>query len=131
MRSMLLLLIVLLLAAPVAHAFIQPDERLPDPAQEARAEALGQIILCPVCDGQAINGSNAEVAVAMRAALRDQLQRGASDAEILRWFSERYGIDIISHPPFTPGTGVLWLMPVLILTIFGIFFWQQRRAAKK
>jgi len=120
----LIALLVLFFYTTSAHAFIQPDERLPEPMQEARAEALGQMILCPVCDGQAINGSDSAVAVAMRATLRAQIRAGNSDKQILGWFRERYGENIISHPPLTPATGILWLMPVLILTIGGVLIFR-------
>jgi cytochrome c-type biogenesis protein CcmH len=114
-----------------AHAFIQPDERLADPQAEARAEDLGDLILCPVCDGQSINGSNADVAVAMRRAVRQQVQAGNSDAQILDWFRERYGQGIISHPPLTLATAFLWLTPVLIITIGGFFISKAFFKTKK
>jgi len=130
MKALLVALVLWLCAAP-AHAFIQPNERLPDPVAEARAEDLGNIILCPVCDGQAINGSASEIAVAMRLALREKITAGQSDAQILSWFRERYGQNIISQPPLTATTGVLWLMPVLILTLGGFLIVRQLRTRKK
>ena len=126
----LIALLMLFFCTTSAHAFIQPDERFPDPAQEARAEALGQMILCPVCDGQAINGSDSAVAVAMRTTLRAQIRAGNSDAQILAWFRERYGENIISHPSLTPATGILWLMPVLVLTIGGVLVFRCLPLAK-
>ena len=41
-------------ASPAAHAVADPREMLPDPKQEARAEALGSQLRCLVCQNESI-----------------------------------------------------------------------------
>ena len=55
-------LAVLLLAVSLASSAIavEPDEMLKDPAQEARAEAIGRQLRCPVCKTESIEESDAD-----------------------------------------------------------------------
>ena len=96
-----------------AHAFIPITEQLPNPVQEQRAVALGNIIRCPVCAGQTINDSNNEMSKAMRAVVRERIAAGQDDAAVRDFFIERYGAEILLSPPKTQNTVLLWVFPLL------------------
>ena len=66
-----LALIAVLLATPVFA--VEPDEVLSDPALEARARDIGQNLRCPVCQGENIDESHAEVARDLRLLVRERL----------------------------------------------------------
>ncbi len=110
----LLVLFVMLTSLPAAAA-IHPDERMADPALEARAQALYRALRCTTCQNQTIAGSNADIAVGLRAAVRRQLEAGQSDEEILAFLHERYGDFVLMTPPFAAHTWLLWLGPLLAL----------------
>jgi len=59
-----LLLIACLASGPVRA--VQPDEVLPDAAQEARARALSKELRCMVCQNQSIDDSDAPLARDLR-----------------------------------------------------------------
>ena len=118
------LLCFLLLAAP-AHA-VQPDEILPDPQLEQRARDLSTGFRCLVCQNQSIDESDAPLAKDLRVLIREQLTKGASDAEIRDFVVARYGEFVLLKPRLTASTAVLWATPFLII-LAGIIVILRRR----
>jgi cytochrome c-type biogenesis protein CcmH len=94
-----------------------PAERLPDPAQEARAREIFQQVRCLVCQNESIDDSNAELAQDLRAIVRDQVREGRSDAEIKRFLTDRYGEFVLLRPSFSIGNAALWLGPFLVVVL--------------
>jgi cytochrome c-type biogenesis protein CcmH len=129
MRAILALL-AFLLAWPV-FAFIGPDELLADPEQEARARAITAELRCVVCQGQALDESNAPIARDLRMIVREQVEAGSSDSEIFAYLTERYGEFVLYRPPFTLANAPLWLAgPALLILGSGIAFAFVRGKAR-
>ena len=120
-------LALLLLAAP-AWA-VQPDEMLTDPAQEARAQQIGQNLRCVVCASEPIESSNADLARDMRVLVREQIAAGASDADVYAFMTARYGDYVLFRPPFGPATWALWLGPFVLAA--GIATWTLLAARSR
>lgn len=114
-------LLALWLAAPVlAQA---PSPPLP-PALEQRAEQLAHGLRCLVCQNQSLAESNAPLAHDMRNLIRGQLAEGRSDAQIMRFFEDRYGDFVRYEPPFKPITWLLWLGPFALLVLGFVVLWR-------
>ncbi len=124
----LLLLLVVLWAMP-AHALIQADEVLPDAAQEARAVDLGAQLRCMTCPMQSLNDSDAPMARDMRKLVREQVVAGVPDDGILAYLRQRYGDDILLHPPVARHTWLLWALPFAALAggLGAVFLLARRR----
>ena len=56
-------------------------------------------IMCPVCDGQTIGESQASISNDMKNIIDLQISEGKNDKEILSYFEERYGTEILASPP--------------------------------
>lgn len=110
-------------ADPGAHDYAQ--EALPDPAQEAAAEALMDTIRCVVCQGQPISGSNADLAGDMRRMVRERIAAGQSPEQIRAWLVGRYGAWISFKPDLAPQTLPLWLIPLAALGAGGLLAWRR------
>ena len=100
-----LVLVSFLLASPVLA--VQPDEVLPDPAMEARARTISQVLRCPVCQGENIDESNAEVSRDLRLLVRERLIAGDSDSEVLDYITDRYGEYVLFEPEKTGANLIL------------------------
>ena len=123
-------LAILLLAVSLAGPAIavEPDEMLKDPVQEARAEAIGRQLRCPVCKTESIEESDADFTKDLRRVVREQIADGKTDAQVLDFMHERYGDFILLRPPFEPTTWALWLAPPALLAFGGLFaFFMTRR----
>lgn len=90
-----------------------PSERLPDPAQEARAKAIFQDVRCLVCQNESIDDSEASLARDLRRVVREQVAAGRSEDEVKAFLTARYGEFVLLKPPFNLGNAALWLGPFL------------------
>jgi cytochrome c-type biogenesis protein CcmH len=110
---MIVLLLLLLLAVP-AHA-VEPQEMLASPELEARARTIGAELRCVVCQNESVDTSQASLAHDMRLLIRQKLEEGESDRQIIDYLRGRYGDFVLMQPPFTSHTAALWLAPGLAL----------------
>ena len=82
---------------------------------EQRAHQLAGELMCPVCDGQTIDGSNAQIAQDMRLKVRERLDAGDTNAEIRDYFVVRYGEEILAAPKGGGFNLLAWIVPVVIV----------------
>lgn len=92
-----------------------PAERLPDPAQEARARELFREVRCLVCQNESIDDSDAPLAADLRRIVRERVAAGDDEAAIKRFLTDRYGEFVLLRPAFSLGNLALWLAPLLVL----------------
>jgi len=112
------------------HA-VQPDEILPDPALEARARVLSHELRCMVCQNQSIDDSEAPLARDLRILVRERLEAGDSDEQVIDFLVARYGEFVLLKPRFAWHTAVLWGTPLVLLFAGAmiLFLLARRRAA--
>jgi len=122
--------LILGLALPFAAAALEPSEVLSDPALETRAREVGKQLRCVVCQNQSIDDSNAELAGDMRLLVRERIQAGDSNNEVLAYMVDRYGDYVLLNPPFKASTVVLWAGPPVIgiLGLLWVVSFYRRRA---
>ncbi len=113
MKHIFALVLALLLAVP-AFA-VQPDEILPDPALEARARELSKLLRCPVCQGENIDDSNADISRDLRLLVRERLLAGDSNDAVIDYVVDRYGEFVLFEPRATGANLLLWLAGPLML----------------
>jgi cytochrome c-type biogenesis protein CcmH len=128
MRWLGLLVVALTLAVSPAAFAVQPDEILADAALEARARALSKELRCMVCQNQSIDDSDAPLARDLRLLVRERLQAGDSDREVIDFLVARYGEFVLLRPRFSTHTALLWLGPAAILLVGagGLFVLARR-----
>ena len=113
------------LAAP-AHA-VEPDEMLKDPMLEARARTVSAELRCLVCQNESIDESHAPLAHDIRMLVRQRLEAGDSNQQVLDGLVARYGQFILLKPPFEPQTLLLWGAPLLVVVAGGLAIWFAAR----
>jgi cytochrome c-type biogenesis protein CcmH len=119
---------VLVVAAAKA---VEPNERLADPALEARARAISGQLRCLVCQNESIDESAADLAHDIRIFVRQRLTAGDTDAQTIQAVVSRYGQFVLLKPPVEPATYVLWYGPPLLVVVglAGSLLWLRRRKA--
>ncbi|MFD2183423.1 cytochrome c-type biogenesis protein [Rhodoplanes azumiensis] len=131
-RLPLLVVLALLIAAPALA--VQPDEMLKDPAQEQRARDISQHLRCLVCQNQSIDDSDAGLARDLRLLVRERIEKGDSNAQVIDYLVARYGEFVLLKPRFSLQTAILWIAPALILLAgaigFGVMLHRRRDAAE-
>src|SRR3954453_16913005 len=91
------------------------NRELPNPRQEAQAQALMEQLRCLVCQGQSIADSDAELAGDMRDLVRRRIAAGERSSEVRAWFVQRYGTWVSYRPTTEPAAWPLWLAPAVLL----------------
>ena len=98
------------------------------PYDEAEAQAIDRQIMCPVCPAETIDQAQVLIARQMRQMVRDQLAQGASQGEILEFFAQRYGADILAAPPKSGFNLLAWVFPVVGMAAALIAGWLVIRS---
>jgi cytochrome c-type biogenesis protein CcmH len=98
-------------------AAVQPDEILTNSTLETRARALSQQLRCMVCQNESIDESDAPLARDLRILVRERLQAGDSDAQVLDFLVARYGEFVLLKPRLSWRTAMLWGLPPGLLLI--------------
>ncbi len=119
----------ILLGAMQAALAVEPNEMLANPALEARAEAIGKQLRCLVCQNESIEDSGADLAHDLRLLIRERLKAGDSDAQVVKYVTDRYGAFVLLKPPVEPATYLLWFSPfaILVLGAAGAWLYLRRR----
>jgi cytochrome c-type biogenesis protein CcmH len=117
----------LILGLATAAYAVEPDEILADGKLEARARHLSTGLRCLVCQNQSIDDSSAPLARDLRLLVRERLQTGESDDQVMRFITDRYGQFVLLNPPVSRSTLVLWATPLLLLAASGLYWWRRRR----
>ena len=89
-----------------------------------------QGLRCLVCRNESIDESNAELARDLRILVRDRIQAGDTDEEVLDFVVGRFGEYVLLNPPATGSTLILWFMgPALLVAGVGIavLYLRKRR----
>ena len=87
-------------------------------------------IMCPVCDGQTIGESRASIINDMKKIIDNQISDGKTDDEILKYFEDRYGTEILSAPPNSGTNSIVWIAPLILISASFIIFsgWLKKSA---
>lgn len=102
-----------------------------DPVLEARMQRIAVELRCLVCQNQTIADSPAGLSDDLRREIREQLQRGASDEQVVQYMTERYGDFIRYRPPVNRSTVALWAGPIVLLVLgLGVLVFVLRRRAR-
>lgn len=78
-----------------------------------REMALAAQLRCVVCQNQTVAESRAPMAEDMRREIRNQLEQGHSNEQVINFFEQRYGSFVRYNPPWKPSTWFLWSSPFL------------------
>jgi len=107
------------------------DIELRNVEDEPRFNELSNVLRCMVCQNQSIADSNAELARDFRNQVKEKINAGQSNDEIVDYMVQRYGDYILYKPPFNVATALLWLGPFLLVIVgFVIIFRILKRQGR-
>ncbi|HLP97472.1 MAG TPA: cytochrome c-type biogenesis protein [Sideroxyarcus sp.] len=110
-----------------AHAG-EAQDLAADPVLEKRMIGLAEKLRCLVCQNESLASSHADLAEDLRREVREQMNLGKSDQEIIDYLVSRYGDFVLYDPPVKSYTILLWFGPFALLLIgVGMLFYQLRK----
>lgn len=112
--------ISLTLAAQVDEIYPFKQEK-----QSAQFHHLLTELRCLVCQNQDLADSHSGLANDLREEVYKRVVAGDSDKEIVTYLTDRYGDFILFKPPLKGVTVMLWLGPLIFLTLGLCLFWRK------
>ena len=91
-------------------------------------------VMCPTCEGQTLDQSNAPAAGRVKAFIRERIRAGDTKSEIKARLVEDFGPEILAAPPRSGVHLLAWLLPLVGLLVggvavgVGIWRWSRGRA---
>jgi cytochrome c-type biogenesis protein CcmH len=110
------LLLSIGLAAIIASIWVYT--LLVSPSQQTldqRVHDVASQLKCLVCQGESVADSPSTLSLQMRAVIRQQLQAGQSEQEVIQYFVSRYGDRILLSPPMQGLNLLAWLVPIALM----------------
>lgn len=92
-----------------------------------RVERIGASIKCPVCQGEAIADSPAQMATDMMSLVEERVAQGATDEEVIDELLGSFSGAVLLDPPLSGATLILWLAPVaaLVAGVAVVLWWKS------
>jgi cytochrome c-type biogenesis protein CcmH len=112
-RSLFLTLAVIAVLAAIWSFVLLSSPR--NQTLDEQVQDVASQLKCPVCQGESVANSPALIAQQMRGVIRQQLQSGKSEQEVISYFVDRYGEQIAWSPPWQGFTLLAWLVPIVLL----------------
>ena len=95
---------------------------------EAQGEDLNNKITknlrCLICQGQSVYDSDSEFANSLKILVEKKFNEGLTEIEIYDYLKNKYGEWILYDPKFVKNTYFLWLLPIFIFILGGIFIFK-------
>ncbi|MDD2929930.1 MAG: cytochrome c-type biogenesis protein CcmH [Sideroxydans sp.] len=128
MKKILILLFCLL---PTFAFAGEAQDMAEDPVLEKRMIGLADKLRCLVCQNESLASSHAELAEDLRREVREQMQKGLTDDEIVDYLVSRYGDFVLYDPPMKSYTMLLWFGPFALLLVAGLGLLFQLRKRRE
>lgn len=84
-------------------------------ALDAKSAEIAARLRCPVCSGQSVLESNAPISQEMQQLIRERLERGQTEEEIIAYFRSSYGDWIVLQPRPTGWNLLVYVLPAVVL----------------
>lgn len=119
-------------STPLPGARAPSGAPLSGPQLDARTNAIGALVRCPVCQGLSVTDSPATMARNMKAEIREKLAAGYDQEQILADFERSYGEFVRLEPPLRGVNWLIWFGPLGGLLAGGAAIaWTLKRSARK
>ncbi|MEX1125176.1 MAG: cytochrome c-type biogenesis protein CcmH [Acidimicrobiia bacterium] len=122
-RWLNILLVTVMVVMGTALAFMISTQ----PVDVDRAQQIGARIRCPVCQGESIADSPAQMAQDMMALIAEKVAQGATDQQVIDDLLSSYSGAVLLDPPVSGVTLWLWLAPLVAVAVgVAVIFWWRR-----
>ncbi len=84
-----------------------------------RVHALAERLKCPVCTSESVADSPSQVSRDLYDLIEEQIADGWTDEEVVGFFIDTYGEQVLLDPKTGGAGAVLWIAPIAALAVGG------------
>lgn len=92
--------------------------------------AVARELYCPTCESTPLDVCPTQTCSDWRELIRQQLAEGKSKDEILAYFLANFGPQVLKEPPQEGFNLAVWVVPVVLIAVSGVFFALYLRRLK-
>lgn len=102
-------------------------------AQEPDYDRINEIAAdmnCPTCVGVSLADCQTQTCAQWRDQIGDLVDEGYSNQEVLDYFANQYGTQVLLSPPKSGSTLLLWVLPIIAIVVAGgwlVFFLHRKK----
>jgi len=100
-----------------AALFVGTVSQRDAPTNADRLTSIARTIKCPVCSGESVAESDAQISQEIRRDIGVRLEAGQTDDQIREAVREQFGDYILLTPSARGVTGLVWVLPVVLLVV--------------
>ncbi len=93
--------------------------------------AIARQLYCPVCENTPLDVCGTQACIDWRAEIRQKLSAGWSEEEIIQYFVDRHGMQILIQPPAEGFYLFIYIVPPLILFVGILILMRAVRGWRK
>ncbi|MBI1800456.1 MAG: cytochrome c-type biogenesis protein CcmH [Chloroflexi bacterium] len=93
-------------------------------AQAPDAQTLYTKLYCPLCGGVRLDVCELPVCADMRSVIQQKLAAGEGEQQIINYFRQQYGDQVLGYPPTEGFHWAAWLVPIGLVAFGGIAAWR-------
>lgn len=116
----------------VSPTFAQEQQK---DVTDDEVNAIGKQLFCPTCENTPVDVCPTLTCADWRADIRQQLAEGRSEQEILTYFADYYGTEVLANPPREGFGLVAWYLPAVVVLVavvgFGWYFYRLQQAGQQ
>ncbi len=113
MRKLLVLILAIVLSAAPAWA------------QGPDAQALYTKLYCPLCGGVRLDACQLPVCVEMKTEIVQKLAEGQSDQQIITYYRQRWGDQVLGYPPAEGINLAAWIAPIALIAAGALLLFRM------
>jgi cytochrome c-type biogenesis protein CcmH len=121
------LLAWLLASAPAAQA----QAGTPGPVTDDQVNHVAKKLYCPVCENIPLDVCPTTACIQWRGTIREKLEAGWSEQQILDYFVAQYGERVLARPSARGLNAFIWVLPPVIVVGGGLLMWRFMRQAAR
>lgn len=94
-------------------------------AQSPDAQKIYTKLYCPLCGGVRLDVCELRVCAEMRAEIQQKLATGESEQQIINYYRQRWGDQVLGYPPQEGIHWLPWLIPFGLVIVGGFTLWKM------
>lgn len=124
----LLIAIVLFAALRSARAVAAQSGAPPGAVTDDEVNRVAKQLYCPVCENVPLDVCPTQACAQWRATIRQELEAGWSDQQILDYFAAQYGERVLAAPSSRGLNVLVWIVPPVLVAAGAWALWRFLRA---